>query len=194
MTGLDKILAQIQLDTDNICADINNRAQALCADIINSAHKEAQIIKIKGDEQAKSKKEDIIYRAKSTASLQKNAVMLSTKQEIIASAVACAKSYLCNLPVAEYFELLIRMIEKYSEDSNGEMLLSSKDLQRIPSDFQIKISACSKGKLIVSEDTVDIDGGFVLKYGGVEVNCAFESIFSAESEKLSDTVSHILFA
>lgn len=193
MTGLDKILAQIQSDTDSICADINNRALALCADIVNSAHKEAEIIITKGNEQAKRKKEDILSRAKSAAVLQKNAVMLSAKQEIIASSVTCAKNYLCDLPVSEYFELLTKMIEKYSEKSDGEVLLSSKDLQRMPSDFQEKISAHSKGNLIISEDTVNIDGGFILKYGGVEVNCSFESIFSAESEMFSDTVSRILF-
>jgi V/A-type H+-transporting ATPase subunit E len=47
--------------------------------------------------------------------------------------------------------------------------------------------------LIISENTVTIDGGFILKYGDVEENCSFDALFSSAKEELSDRVNAILF-
>ncbi len=194
MTGLDKILAQIKADTDSTCADIMKKADAQCTDIINSAHAEADLIRKNGEAEAKAKSAEILKRAESSAQLQRRSVMLSAKQEIISASLNSALDFLCNLADKEYFELIYSMIGKYSEATEGEILFSSKDLVRLPKDFVAKVSEFAKGNLTVSKDSADIKGGFILKYGGIEVNCAFESIFLAENERFSDTASQILFS
>ncbi|MBQ4568920.1 MAG: V-type ATP synthase subunit E [Ruminococcus sp.] len=193
MTGLDKILAQIKADTDFTCADIKKKAEAQCTDILNSAHAEADKIRKNSETEAKDREAEILKRAESAAQLQRRSVMLSAKQEIISSSIDSALNYFCNLPQEEYFEMLYSMVAKYSEPSEGEILVSAKDFSRLPKDFNDIVSKSAKGTLSVSEETADIKGGFILKYGGIEVNCALESIFLAENERFSDTVSRILF-
>ncbi len=194
MTGLDKILAQIKADTDYTCADIQKQADAKCTDILNSAHAEADKIRMNGESKAKEIAAELLKRAESSAELLRRSVMLSAKQEIISASLDSSLNYLCDLPDKEYFDLICAMIAKYSEPSEGVIILSSKDLSRLPKDFNSKVSECAKGILSLSDETADIKGGFILKYGGIEVNCALESIFLAENECFSDTVSRILFA
>ncbi len=194
MTGLDKILAQIKADTDYTCADIKKKAEAQCTDILNSAHAEADKIRKKGEFEAEERSAEVLKRAESSAELQRRSVMLSAKQEIISASLESALDYLCDLPDNEYFELIYAMIAKYSETSDGEILVSSNDFSRLPNDFNNKVAESAKGTLSVSKETADIKGGFILKYGGIEVNCALESIFLAENECFSDTASRILFA
>ena len=47
--------------------------------------------------------------------------------------------------------------------------------------------------LTVSSETRDIDGGFVLTYGGIEENCSFDALFDSAHEMLQDKVQEILF-
>lgn len=193
MTGLDKILAQIQADTDSTCAGIKKNADTKCADIVNDAHKQAEIIKNTGSVNAQRTREEIIKRANSAAELKRRSVILNAKQEIVSSSLKSAQKYLCDLPDNEYFNLICRMIEKYSESLDGEIFFSQKDLSRISEVHKENIKNSAKGKLIFSAEPVNITGGFILKYGGIEVNCAFESIFSSNHEKFSDAISHMLF-
>lgn len=194
MTGLEKILAQIRSDSDNACADIKNRTDRQCDDIIANAQAQAALIIEAGDEAAKRKSNDIIDRAKSAADLEERSVMLRTKQEIISSALDSAREYLCTLPDEEYFDLILKLSAKYSEDGEGAMHFSQKDLSRLPADFESKLNKTVKGTVTVSKEPVSIDGGFILIYGGIEINCAFSSIFSAENERFSDEVAKLLFA
>ena len=63
--------------------------------------------------------------------------------------------------------------------------------------FEDQLNAALKEKgavLTVSEDTRDIDGGFVLTYGGIEENCSFEALFDSAHEVLQDKVQEILFS
>lgn len=194
MTGLEKILAQIKSDSDGVCAEIKSKTQSQCDCIIRDAQDRAQSIIAEGENKAQLKKNEIISRAKSAADLESRAVILKAKQEIISNALDTARQYLCSLPADKYFDLIYKMITKYSEQADGFIYMSMSDLKRLPDDFAIKINEFSKGKLSLQDTPVDIDGGFVLVYGGIEVNCAFQSIFNAQYELFSDEASKILFS
>ena len=47
--------------------------------------------------------------------------------------------------------------------------------------------------LTLSQETRDMDGGFILIDGNVEVNCAFETLVRLERERLEREVANILF-
>lgn len=193
MTGLDKILAQIKSDADNVCADIKSKNEAECQQIILDAEKKAKDILDKGVSDSAKKYDDIISRANSTADLERRAVILRAKQEIISDSLNSAREFLCNLPDDEYFSLILNMAQKYSEESVGVIAFSKNDLSRLPSEFEAELNKVVRGTLTISEDYVDIDGGFVITYGGIEVNCSFASMFSAEYERFSDEAAKILF-
>ncbi len=194
MTGLDKIIAQIKLDGENTAEGIKAKSNAECEKLLADAQKDAEAILKSGEEKASKKYDDIIARANSQAELEERKIMLSARQSVISTMISSTLASLIALPEDKYFELILKMISKYSENSEGTISFNSADLARLPKDFESKANSVSKGKLKLSSDAVSIDGGFVLTYGGVDVNCSFSSLFSDNSEKISDAVAKLLFS
>ena len=50
-----------------------------------------------------------------------------------------------------------------------------------------------KASLKISREAREIEGGFVLSYGGIEENCSFDALFASAGEQLQDVVQKILF-
>ena len=63
--------------------------------------------------------------------------------------------------------------------------------------FEVEILCIAKvmgGALVLSEETRDINGGFILIYGGIEENCSFQAMFNSRKDELSDKVHEVLFS
>lgn len=193
MTGLEKIVAQIKLDADNTSASIKAKSDAECSALIEKAKLDAEAVIKDGEAKALRKYDDILSRANSAAELEERKIMLSARQDVITQMINNAYDNLANLPQNEYFQLIYKMIAKYSEKSEGVISLGNNDFNRLPADFESKVSEASKGALTLSKTPASIDNGFVLTYGGVDVNCSFRALFSDNSEKISDTVAKLLF-
>lgn len=197
MTGLEKMLRQILEDAmtegERITAKGKKQAQALletsqaetgqiCTDILMQGKKEQQ---------------KVIQRRKAALEHMRKSAILKKKQEIISDTLEKAYRNLCELPEDLYFPTLSKMIERFAEPGEGELLLSRKDKERMPERFvgqlQEKLEK-RQATLVLSEEDAVLDGGFVLRYGGVEENCSFQALFDAEKEKLQDIVQEILFS
>ena len=50
------------------------------------------------------------------------------------------------------------------------------------------------GSLALEKDPADLDGGFILIYGGIEENCTIGAMFEAKRDELSDCVHKVMFA
>ena len=85
-----------------------------------------------------------------------------------------ARARLKELDDTAYFELLSKMLDKYSTGKEGVIRLSARDLNRIPAEFQAKALTTT-----FSKDAVNIDGGFVIVYSDIEENCSFDALISA---------------
>ena len=44
-----------------------------------------------------------------------------------------------------------------------------------------------------SNKASDIDGGFILIYGGIEENCSLAAMFHAQKEEMADKLNSLLF-
>ncbi len=197
MTGLDKIIKHIEEDAalaaQNEIAKANKRAEEILADAKDEADKKcAEIL-----EQSQIEIKAILSRAESAASLQEKKLILNAKQEIISDVIQKAKETLTQLPEQDYFEKVLKMVIKYTLNQRGQIRLSSKDRERLPKDFAGSLETALVGKknaeLTISEATADIEGGFVLDYGDIEVNCSFEALIFAARETLQDKVRGVLF-
>ena len=93
----------------------------------------------------------------------------------------------------------IQMCIRDRQKGEGKILFSKTDTERLPKDFADTLAAALEksgkegAKLTVSGETRDIDGGFVLTYGGIEENCSFDALFDSAHEMLQDKVQEILF-
>ncbi len=194
MTGLEKIVQQIQSEAQQAADAVIAQANAEAADIIQKAKEEgtAQIASIEA--QSKTDADNVLSAAKSAAALQIRRAVLEAKQEIIGKVIETTQKSIYGLPDDEYFALILKMVKKYALPERGEILFSASDLKRLPTDFSAKIAEAVPAELTVSKETRKIDGGFVLIYGGVEENCSFEALFYAARENLQDKVQELLFS
>ncbi|MBQ0098860.1 MAG: V-type ATP synthase subunit E [Oscillospiraceae bacterium] len=193
MTGIEKIIKQIESDTQLECSDIIAVAENNAEKIISDAKLEATKTAAKIEKDADSKYKDIIERGKSSAEVESKKTILLAKQQVIKEMIENAKKYLENLSDDEYFDLVFKLIKKNQSADNGVIGFNKKDMSRIDDKFAEKLNSVSDGKLTLSKEPININSGFVLFYNGIEGNCSFDAMFSSMYEKISDRVMNLLF-
>lgn len=197
MTSLDKIVNVIDAEASALADEIINSAEAEAEKIIAQAKidatNSASLIIKNAEEQA----EFILKRAASLENLKEREMVLAAKREQINYILDETKKFLRSLPVDEYFNLILKLCKKYSSHLKGEIIFSATDLKRIPHDFQTNLSKVAQTigtEITVSEQTRNINGGFILSYGDIEENCSFDALFESNFDLLSDKVNEILFS
>ena len=196
MASLDKILEDIRSESAQAVASVMDAAQAQRDRALAEASREADARTGKILARAKDQADDLIARADSAAQLQRRRMILETKQDLIASVIGQAKQAILDLPDSDYFELILKLISSNALPRDGEVCFSRKDFSRLPKDFAAKlVAALPEGaKLNVSRDEAQIDGGFILKYGGVEQNLSIGEIFEEKKDRMTDIAGKILFS
>lgn len=196
MSGLDKIKGQILDDATRQANEKIAQAEADARQIVEKAKEEAeekaQVLTAKADQAAHDYQERILS---SVQMLHKKA-LLQAKQEVIAEVLDLAYKKVLNLEDAAYFDLIEQMLAKYVQPGKGIVYFNEKDLKRLPSGFEKKIQSAAENKggtLVLSDQTKEMDGGFVLTYGGIEENCTIRAVFAAKKDELSDKVHEMLF-
>ncbi len=195
MTGLDKIIesisAEAQAKAAGIIAGAREQAESIIDEAVTAAGAEcAKIVDAARDEA------ELIGRiSQSGSELSGRKMMLKVRREILDDTIAEALRRLKSLPAAEYFAVLAKLAVRYAQKGSGEMILSAADKARVPGDFIASINAQLSGSsLTLAQDTAAIDGGFILRYGGIEENCTFDAIAEQEHDSISDKLSALLFA
>lgn len=186
MTGLDKIIDKINEDSKNSVESIENSARCEAEKIISEAEAEAENKASAILDAARASAQLISERAASSADIEVKRRVLAKKQEIISDVIEKAKGKLKNLGDDEYFEIIASLLEKYKTGGSGMLIMSEKDKARLPEGFDFK-------GLSLSETGGEFDGGFVLVYGNIEINCTFDALFEGAYDELSDTVNKIMF-
>lgn len=195
MAGLDKIIERIQKNSEINCDSILNDAQKQAEELraASEVKSKADVEKIAAETDRKSK--EIIDSAHSGSELEEKKEILSAKVEIIDSVIDQVAQTLKDLPDDKYFDAIYKLAGKYARPEEGVMYLSPKDLDRLPADFEKTLnSKLEQGSIKVSKDPRDLDGGFVLSYGGIEINCSFAALIKESEDDIKDELSRILFA
>ena len=190
MSGLDKIVKEIQEEANAHASEILKKAEEEAAAIRSAAEKEAAETTKKLQAEASVRVLAQKSRSESAAQLKKRQMLLTEKQGLISEVLNAAKEKIIALPEGEYFDLMAKLVKKNALAEAGEIIFNEKDLKRLPADFVTGTGA----KLSLSKETRPISGGFVLSYGGVEQNCSIDALFSANAETLQDAIQKVLFS
>lgn len=196
MTGLEQILKQIEDDAAASAASVRKETEEKAAQIAQEAQARGEARAREIAAQAQEQAKDIESRAASAAALQKRQRILAAKQQIISELLDKSLQTMYELPPAEYFANILKLASKYALPQEGEIYFSKKDLDRLPKDFEKALAQVvpEGGSLRISREARQIDGGFVLVYGGVEQNCSFAALFDAARDGLQDKLHALLFA
>ncbi len=191
MNGREKILNRIKSDCDENIKAIELEAQAECDKIIKNAKLQIEENDKENSAKVLSKIAQINAGTKSRIELGIRNAILKKRREEINITLEMIHNTLLNLNDKEYFEALCKLAASMN-GGEGVIYLNEKDLKRVPSDFEAMLKNVGINASL-SNDTVDIDGGFILKNGNIEENMSFDAIIAARRDEIEDMINRELF-
>lgn len=198
MAGIENLKKRILKDDEEKAKQIENDAELRARDIVKKAEDKAKTIledaKIKAEKDGISSMDRIIARAE----LDARNMVLAAKQEIIGNILDLARESINNMDSKEYTDFIHQLLLSSAETGEEEVIFSEKDKKRIESGLIVAVNAelkakGKKGALKVSGDTRNIESGFVLKQGGVEINCSIDSQIRMLRDSIEGELAGLLF-
>lgn len=190
MTSSEKILAGIAEESKTQADKINSDAEKQAAEITAAAKAEAETDAGKIRAAAEKKAELIINSGKSSAGLLKRDTALNCRRELIEKALNFVADTVNAYGDKDYFDFLLTLIKKEKLNGKGEVYLSVKDKARDIAAFKSELSALD---LTLSDTFADINGGFILKYGDIQINGELSALIHEKRDVLTDELNKALF-
>lgn len=190
MTSSEKILAGIAEESKAQADKINSDTEKQAADIIAAAREEAESEAEKIKAEAEKKAELIINSGKSSAELLKRDTALKCRRGLIEKALITVADTVNAYSDRDYFDFLLTLIKKEKLNGKGEVYLSVKDKARDIAAFKSELSALD---LTLSDTFADINGGFILKYGDIQINGELSALIHEKRDVLTDELNKALF-
>lgn len=188
---------------ETISRNIMDEAKARAEQILEEARQQAARIGEKAAQQAQAqgeilkaeaqqRVEELLRRSERTALLENKKGQLAARRQQIEKAYDLALQQLLSLEEKEYCALLVKLCRETGE-KQGEILLNARDKARLGSALVEQINQESEAAFVLGEEERDIAGGFVLRQGPVEINCALETAVSLLEEETASQVAALLF-
>ncbi len=190
MTSSEKILAGIAKESKAQADKINSDAEKQAAEITAAAREEAESEAEKIKAEAEKKAELIISSGKSSAELLKRDTALNCRRGLIEKVLITVADTVNAYGDKDYFDFLLTLIKKEKLNGKGEVYLSVKDKARDIAAFKSELSALD---LTLSDTFADINGGFILKYGDIQINGELSALIHEKRDVLTDELNKALF-
>ena len=196
MDGITKITERINAAAAEECAVIAKEAEESCAAIRADFAQKAEAAYESGIQSGEIEVSLDAERIVRNAKLNARKEVLAVKQELLDAAFEAAKKKVAELPEDKYVAWLVAMAAEASEGC-GEIILSQKDSklgnQIVAKANEALAAKGKKGGLTVSTENRDMDAGFVLRDGNLELNCTLGTVLAANREKIATKVASDLF-
>ena len=198
MKGTEKIIAHIRADGDaeakKIIDAASKQAEEKRAESFKAALSEYEKLMQAGNAEC----EDILSGSRRIAEMEAKKSVLSVKQEMISAAFDAAREEIVNMPRDKYTQFLARMAAEAAASGMEEIVLNARDKAEVGKSVckaanELLSAKGPPGKLTVSEDTADISGGVIVRFGGIETNCSIDALIRQRRSGLSTEVAAALF-
>jgi V/A-type H+-transporting ATPase subunit E len=195
---LEKLIERILRDAEEKAEHIRSEAQMRRREVISEANREAEARYHRMVNEARRTWEEEKKQRVTMAALEARKSILEQKQELIQEVFDRTLGAMRDMPEDQYVDLIIRLLLVVVEDTGGELVMSSRDRERIGEEIISKANtafeqAGKRGRITLSSETRDISAGFVLQAEGVEINSSVEALISSKREELEPEVVRILF-
>lgn len=198
MKGTEKIIAHIRADGDaeakKIIDAASKQSEEKRAESFKAALSEYEKLMQAGNAEC----EDILSGSRRIAEMEAKKSVLSVKQEMISAAFDAAREEIVNMPRDKYTQFLARMAAEAAASGMEEIVLNARDKAEVGKSVckaanELLSAKGTPGKLTVSEDTADISGGVIVRFGGIETNCSIDALIRQRRSGLSTEVAAALF-
>ena len=194
MNGIEKITQRItadaQAEIDRVLGAAKEEAARITARMTAEADAVAAELAAKNEKSAAEHEERLV----SAAQMEARKVQLAAKQEMLEKAYERALAKLCAMPAEQYTAVLADLLVKASSTGSEAVIFSAEDREKVGKAAVEKANAASGKKLVLSDETQSIKGGFILKDQNVEVNCTFETLVRLQKAETAGAVAKKLFA
>ncbi len=220
MTGLEKIIDRIIEDAKEKARVILEAAQNDCRATAEKYAAEADDIRDAIADKAEKEGEAVIAKARSAAAMTRRNLLLAARGALLDEAFERAKKEVRDADFGKYRELLTALLtsalieQAKAEDESVslgdevmtfdtfEVLFNAEDKEKYGSAVVEAarraavrhIGAERADKLRLSDETADIDGGLILRYGDIEANCSLSMLMAGMREEAEQKVAAVLFA
>ena len=195
MSNINNLTSKIIKDAEDKKEAIIQTAEKEKNRILSKKQVEAstaeKIIIEKAESEAVSRKERIISGAKLQARNEK----LQAKQEVIREIFESSIETLCNLSKDDFKEFVKESILNSDIVGEQNIILNDSSKKIINKTFLAVINKelGAKASVILSEETRNFKGGFILEKDGIEINNTFEALVNSLKDDLSIDVAIMLF-
>ena len=194
MSGLDRIIEKINADSLASCREITDQAQKRAQDIVSDADERAEQVYAEILADAEKKAQSIMTMSEANVSGIARRAELSAKVEAVDAAIEAAYDAMCDMGADAYCAALEKPAVRNAGKGEGELRLSKRDLDRVPSGFADRINAVlTDGSVKLSGQSADIDNGFILVYGDIEINCTFRALINEQKDIVREKVCGVIF-
>lgn len=187
-----KILSQAQVEADKITGEAKEKFAAEESRQNESLAEYAKETEVLAAEAGEDKKARMLAGAR----MQLAKEHLAAKREILDDVFKSAKQQVKSLSDGEYVELMSKLMQKSCETGDEEIIVS-KNEKRIDTNVikQVnrKLGPGFKGNLRLSNDTADIEGGFILKRGNIQTNVSIDVLVGQVRSEIEMDLAGELF-
>ena len=194
MNGIERITQRISADAqaemDRVLGEARAEAEKITAKYQAQAAAEAADLDARNKKAAAEREE----RLAGTAQMEARKAALAAKQEMVEKAYDLALQKLCSLPEEKYTAVLAQLLVQASSTGKEEVIFSEADRRKVGKAAVEKANQEGGKNLTLSGETRSIPGGFILRSGSVEVNCAFDTLVRLQKAETAGDVVKKLFA
>ena len=218
MTGLEKITARIQAQARERAGAILQSAEQECLELAKDYATRTEQARTRIRERAMAQGEAMIATARESVAKNERRILQRARTEAIDLAFSKAKEQLCSSDFGKYRELLIALLvcavleqdraereslamqDEVQEYEQLEVLLNDSDRHRFGNEVVLsarrvlerRIGAEKAAKLVLAEERAPIDGGVVLRFGRVELNCSLSAVLRELRAEIEERIASIL--
>lgn len=195
--GIENIIDRIISDAQKKAAEIENEGSKKSAETLDEAKKKSSAVKAQIIASAQTQAAEEKRRTLAFARLEARNAVLAEKQKAISVVFEKAYERLLHLSDKEYSQLVRKLLIESAVTGEEEIIFSPKDKKRITLDLVNAVNTAlksdgRKGSLKISEETREIEGGFILRSDGVEINNSFSSLLSILREESEYKILELL--
>ena len=195
------------MNAEAITAKILEDARAQAASTLSEAQRKADALRQQGEAAIERKKEESEKQADDQATqlrermlrmaeLDQKKALLTVKRQVIDQAFEDALARMTGMS-GEQKRGYIQKLVLASAQGGEELIPSNEDRALFDEAFMARLNdslkKAGKAPVTLKGESRPLGGGFVLKQGGLEINCAFRAVLGQARSALEAEVAGVLF-
>ncbi len=219
MTGLEKIIERIQTEARERAGKTLQTAEAEATALAQEYAARSEQARARIEKEGLEAAQAMLNAARAETEKTHTEILQNMRTRLIDEAFERAKKEICDTDYGKYRELLAALLtsallEQHRAEQQSiafgdevepferfEVLLNAADRERFGTQIitdvrravERRIGAQKAGLIALGEETADISGGLILRFGDVELNCTLDVLMADIRRELTPRVSEILF-